>query len=58
LLDPSKAPRPDSIPIKVLKVCAKEVFPILNVIFNLSLATGKLPDDWLKANLFFKRGQN
>jgi len=45
-LDSSKAPRPDSIPTKVLKVCAKEVSPILTVIFTQSLATGKLPDDW------------
>jgi len=57
-LDPSKAPGPDSIPTKILKVCAKEVSPILTVIFMQSLTTGKLPDDWLKANItpVFKKG--
>jgi len=35
-LDPSKAPGPDNIPAKTLKVCAKEVSPILTAIFMQS----------------------
>ena len=46
-LDPNKVPGPDSIPTKILKVCAKEVSPY----FTRSLATGELPDDWLKAKI-------
>ena len=33
-----------------LKHCADEIAPILYVIFNQSLSTSLLPDDWLKAN--------
>jgi len=39
-LDLSKAPGPDSIPTKILKVCAKEASPTLTVIFIQSLAAG------------------
>ena len=54
-LYPSRASGPDSIPTRVLKLCAKEVAPILTVIF---IQTLQLPDDWLKANIIpvFKKG--
>ena len=32
-LDPSKAPDPDNIPTRILKFCAKEIAPVLTVIF-------------------------
>ena len=45
-LDPSKAAGPDEIPPTALKMVADEIaFPLL-IIFNESLATGVLPDEF------------
>ena len=41
----NKATGPDGIPNKLLKACAEEVAPALTNIFQLSLDTGKLPED-------------
>ena len=50
-LDTSKSAGPDQIPSYILKHCAKEVTPILQVIFNQSLYFRQLPSDWLMANI-------
>ena len=50
-LDVNKAPGPDKIPNRILKYCATEIAQILQVIFNQSLTSGNLPDDWLTANI-------
>ena len=57
-LDVNKAPGPDKIPNRILKYCATEIAQILQLIFNQSLTSGNLPDDWLTANItpIFKKG--
>ena len=57
-LDVAKAPGPDGIPTRILKLCAAEIAPILTVIFVLSLSSGQIPKDWLTANItpVFKKG--
>ena len=57
-LDPAKAPGPDQLPTRVLKLCAKQIAPVLQVIYSQSLDHGTLPHDWLSANItpVFKKG--
>ena len=57
-LKTQKAPGPDGLTPKILKECANSIAPILTAIFQKSIATGNLPDDWLKANVtpLFKKG--
>ena len=57
-LDTNKTAGPDQIPSYILKHCAHEVAPILQVIYNQSLHSGQLPSDWLTANItpIFKKG--
>ena len=57
-LDINKAPGPDEIPSRILKHCAIEVAPILQVIFTQSTSSGVLPNDWLVVNItpVFKKG--
>ena len=57
-INPAKASGPDNIPNRVLKQCADQLAPILTTIFQRSIDTGSLPDDWLKANIscIFKKG--
>jgi hypothetical protein len=50
-LDTSKAIGYDDMSPRVLKECAAELAPSLCEIFNRSLSQGKLPLDWLKANV-------
>jgi hypothetical protein len=50
-LDVSKAIGPDGISPRVLKECAHQIVSPLCHIFNMSLRTGILPGDWLKANV-------
>jgi hypothetical protein len=54
----SKAAGPDNIPNKVLKECASELAEGLTCIFQRSVCTGCLPDDWTNANVapVFKKG--
>ena len=55
---PGKATGPDSIRPILLKELRVELAPIIKVIFEKSVQTGKLPADWCKANVTpsFKKG--
>ena len=57
-LRPDKAAGPDEIRPIVLKELRSEIAPIIQLIFERSLATGKVPSDWTKANVspIFKKG--
>ena len=57
-LDANKARGPNNISPFILKHCATEISPVLQVIFTQSLNTGTLPSDWLQANIcpIFKKG--
>jgi hypothetical protein len=57
-LSPYKASGPDEMTPWVLKTTAEEISPILTKIFQLSLDTGVIPQDWLCANItpIFKKG--
>jgi hypothetical protein len=57
-LNPSKASGPDNIPNRILKECSVELAPLLAALFNQSIATGELPNDWTTANVtpVFKKG--
>ena len=57
--NPQKASGPDMIPARLLKECADDLAPILALIFNKSLQSGTVPDDWKTANVsaVFKKGQ-
>ena len=50
-LNTKKAPGPDKILARVLKLCADEIASTLTVIFTQSLNTGSIPKDWLSANI-------
>ena len=57
-LNPHKATGPDNIPAFVLKNTAPELAPLLSELFQLSLDTQEVPEDWKKANVvpIFKKG--
>ena len=57
-LNINKSPGPDKIPTRVLKCCATEIAPLLQIIFTQSMASGILPNDWLSANItpIYKKG--
>ena len=57
-LRPDKAAGPDEIRPIVLRELRVEIAPVIQLIFEKSLATGKLPSDWTKANVnpIFKKG--
>ena len=46
-----KASGPDKIPNIILETCSKEMSPALANIFQQSLDTGTLPNDWRNANI-------
>ena len=50
-LDPSKASGPDELKPRILKELAKEISPILSLIFQKSLDTGVVPSDWRTAHV-------
>jgi len=45
-LDPHKASGPDDISARFLKETSTSITPAISLIFNASLAQGKLPQDW------------
>lgn len=57
-LKTGKAPGPDNITKEILCIAPSPCADILTDIFNLSLSSGKLPDDWKKAIVspIFKQG--
>ena len=57
-LQPNKATGPDDLAARVLKEFAVEIAPALSCIFQRSLDTGILPEDWRRANIspVFKKG--
>ena len=48
-LNPHKAAGPDGIKATILKELAKEIAPILKIIFNISYDTGTIPEQWKTA---------
>ncbi|XP_072017493.1 uncharacterized protein [Amphiura filiformis] len=50
-LNASKAAGPDGLPRRILKILAPQIAPALTFIFNQSLQTGTLPQDWKTANI-------
>ena len=54
-----KTAGPDQINSRVLKECCDACMPILQLIFQKSLETGQIPDDWCHANVtpLFKNGE-
>ncbi len=57
-INPKKAIGPDLVPSSILKDYAEILGPVLKNIFQQSLDTGEVPDDWTKANItaIFKKG--
>jgi hypothetical protein len=58
LLYPSKATGPDLISCRVLKEAADSIAPYLEILYNKSIKTGKVPVDWLIGTVIpiFKKG--
>jgi hypothetical protein len=42
---------PDQISSKIITICADEVAPSLTNLFNLSLSSGEVPNEWKLANV-------
>ena len=57
-LNTKKASGPDKIPISVLKETENEIVPILQSLYQQSLDTHEVPNDWKEANTvpIFKKG--
>ena len=57
-LKPGKAAGPDKLKPLLLKELRDEIAPIIKVNFEKSLQTGKLPSEWVTANVMpvFKKG--
>ncbi len=54
-----KATGPDKVPVRILKETANIITPILTKIYQQSINTGQIPEDWKNANIvpiFKKRG--
>ena len=58
-MNPHKAAGPDQIRPNVMKELYKQIAPILRIIFQKSLDTGELPEDWKQAYVspIFKKGE-
>ena len=58
-LNENKAKGPDSVSPRLLKEVVHELSPALTFLFNQTLLTGEVPEDWKAANitLIFKKGQ-
>ena len=47
----TKASGPDEIPNIILQEMSTELAPPLAMIFNMSITSGQLPEDWRNANI-------
>ena len=58
-LNPHKSSGPDDLSARVLKECSAEIAPVLDCIFNQSLAQGRVPEDWLQASVapIYQKGE-
>ena len=58
-LNVHKATGPDAVSTRFLHDFAVELAPIMTKLFQLSLDTGKIPDDWREASIVpaFKKGE-
>ena len=58
-LNPNKSMGPDGLHPRVMKHLAAVIAPSLTAIYNKSLQTGEVPQDWRKANIapIFKKGE-
>ena len=50
-IDTNKSPCPDGITGTVLKKCSSSLSYPLSILFNISFASGQLPQDWKVANV-------
>ena len=50
-IDTNKSPSPDGITGTVLKKCSYALSYPLSILFNISFASGQLPQDWKLANV-------
>ena len=50
---PCKAYGPDAIHPRILRELASELASVVSHIFNTSLQSGEIPEDWSMANIFF-----
>ena len=57
-LKETKAPGPDNLYPRVLKELSEEIAEPLQIIFNKSMSTGLIPNEWKRANVtpIFKKG--
>ena len=57
-LSEDKATGLDGYQSKLLKMCAPSISPSLTYLFNMSLTTGQIPDDWKRARVsaIYKKG--
>jgi hypothetical protein len=57
-LDPAKSPGPDKIHPKVLKEAAASIAPALTTLYNNTLKSHEIPDEWRSALItaLFKKG--
>ena len=57
-LKPDKSPGPDGIKPIILKELREEIAPVIQLLFQKSISTGKIPSDWTKTyvSLVFKKG--
>ena len=57
--DPNKAGGPDNIPARILKELAYQLTPMLTHLFQQSLTTGDIPQEWKSAFVtpLFKKGK-
>ena len=58
-LNPHKAAGPDNIKPLVLRQLREEIAPVIQVLFQKSIDTGRVPKDWNGANVcpLFKKGE-
>ena len=57
-LKPDKAPGPGGIKPIILKELREEIAPVIHLLFQKSISTGKIPSDWTKGSVspVFKKG--